>query len=162
MHRLCLRPRKYSWYSFPLEASQSQGHSVDYMNETFQWYLRESNPWPSSLYAVPQPTVPLHTPVFRWTIALRALARIKTICFFALLQRLCCKIFRRTELNIAYWATNTLFNKGKVIPLQAQRVGTGIALLFHDRRTERGWMVNSTPPSTLYPWQRPGTHCTGG
>jgi hypothetical protein len=24
-----------------------------------------------------------------------------------------------------------------------------------------GWVVNSTP-RTLYPWERPGTHCTGG
>ena len=30
------------------------------------------------------------------------------------------------------------FSKGKVIPLQAQRVGRGIALLFHDRGTRRG------------------------
>ena len=39
-------------------------------------------------------------------------------------------------------------NKGKVIPLQvrcAQRVGRGIALLFHDRGTRRGWVVSSTP-----------------
>ena len=28
--------------------------------------------------------------------------------------------------------------KGKVILLQAQRVGRGIALLFHDRGTRRG------------------------
>jgi len=27
----------------------------------------------------------------------------------------------------------------------AQRVGTGIALLFHDRGTRRGWVVSSTP-----------------
>jgi len=27
----------------------------------------------------------------------------------------------------------------------AQRVGRGIALLFHDRGTRRGWVVSSTP-----------------
>ena len=30
-------------------------------------------------------------------------------------------------------------------PGVAQRVGRGIALLFHDRGTRRGWVVNSTP-----------------
>ena len=32
-------------------------------------------------------------------------------------------------------------------PGVAQRVGRGIALLFHDRGTRRGWVVNSTPRS---------------
>ena len=30
-------------------------------------------------------------------------------------------------------------------PGVAQRVGRGIALLFHDRGTRRGWVVSSTP-----------------
>ena len=30
-------------------------------------------------------------------------------------------------------------------PVVAQRVGRGIALLFHDRGTRRGWVVSSTP-----------------
>jgi len=30
-------------------------------------------------------------------------------------------------------------------PAVAQRVGRGIALLFHDRGTRRGWVVSSTP-----------------
>ena len=34
----------------------------------------------------------------------------------------------------------------------AQRLGRGIALLFHDRGTRRGWVVSSTP----------GPHCTPG
>jgi len=33
----------------------------------------------------------------------------------------------------------------------AQRVGRGIALLFHDRGTRRGWVVSSTPGRTLPP-----------
>ena len=33
----------------------------------------------------------------------------------------------------------------------AQRVGRGIALLFHDRGTRRGWVVSSTPPPHLPP-----------
>ena len=41
----------------------------------------------------------------------------------------------------------------------AQRGGTGIALLFHDRGTRSG---QQHAPATLYPRERPGTHCTGG
>ena len=33
----------------------------------------------------------------------------------------------------------------------AQRVGRGIALLFHDHGTRRGWVVSSTPRPTLPP-----------
>jgi len=43
----------------------------------------------------------------------------------------------------------------------ARRVGRGIALLFHDRGTRRGWMVSSTP-RPFYPREVPGTHFTGG
>ena len=48
--------------------------------------------------------------------------------------------------------------KGKVIPLQArvaQRVGRGIALLFHDRGTRRGWVVSSTPWPHFTPGKDP-------
>ena len=52
-HRLPLRPRKYSWYSFPLEAELTPGRLwcgwKDYANEKFQWHHRESNPCPSGL-----------------------------------------------------------------------------------------------------------------
>jgi hypothetical protein len=37
----------------------------------------------------------------------------------------------------------------------------GIALLFLDLGTRRGWVV-STMPRPLYPRERPGTHCKGG
>jgi hypothetical protein len=37
----------------------------------------------------------------------------------------------------------------------------GIALLFRDLSARKGWVV-STTPRPLYPWERPGTHCTGG
>ena len=47
-------------------------------------------------------------------------------------------------------------------PGVAWRVGRGIALLFHDRGTRRGWVVSSTPPAALYPRETPGTHFTGG
>jgi len=39
-----------------------------------------------------------------------------------------------------------------------QRVGRGIAVLFHDR----GVSVQQHAPAVLYPRERPGTHFTGG
>jgi hypothetical protein len=46
-------PRKYSWYSFLLEAKSTprpQCCRKDYVNEKFQWHHRESIPRPSGLY----------------------------------------------------------------------------------------------------------------
>jgi len=40
-------------------------------------------------------------------------------------------------------------------PGVAQRVGRGIALLFHDRDTRRGWVVSSTPRPRLTPGKDP-------
>ena len=37
----------------------------------------------------------------------------------------------------------------------AQMVGRGIALLFHDRRTRRGWVVSSTPRPLFTPGKDP-------
>ena len=37
----------------------------------------------------------------------------------------------------------------------AQRVGRGIALLFHDRSTRRGWVVSSTPRPHFNPGKDP-------
>jgi len=57
-------------------------------------------------------------------------------------------------------------------PGVAQRLGRGIALLFHDRSTRRGWLVSSTPRPHFTPgkdpepivqeagWD-PGPVCTG-
>jgi len=44
----------------------------------------------------------------------------------------------------------------------AQKVGRGIALLFHDRGTSRGVSGQQHAPAALYPRERPGTHFTGG
>ena len=44
----------------------------------------------------------------------------------------------------------------------AQRVGRGIALLFHDRSTRRGVSGQQHAPAALYPRERPGIHFTGG
>ena len=40
-------------------------------------------------------------------------------------------------------------------PGLAQRVGRGIALLFHDRGTRRGWVVRSTPRPHFTPGKDP-------
>jgi len=44
----------------------------------------------------------------------------------------------------------------------AQRVGRGIALLFHYRGTRREVSGQQHAPAALYPRERPGTHFTGG
>jgi len=48
--------------------------------------------------------------------------------------------------------------KGKGFPLQARcdpEVGRGIALLFHDRGTRRGWVASSTPRPHFTPGKDP-------
>jgi len=47
-------------------------------------------------------------------------------------------------------------------PGVAQRVGRGIALLFHDRGTRRWVSGKQYALAALYPRERPGTHFTGG
>ena len=44
----------------------------------------------------------------------------------------------------------------------APRGSRGIALLFHDQRHQKGVRGQRHAPAALYPWERPGTHCTGG
>jgi hypothetical protein len=55
--------------------------------------------------------------------------------------------------------------KGKVIHYRScvvQRVGRGIAVIFHDRGTRRWVSGQQHAPVALYPRERPGTHFTGG
>jgi len=69
-----------------------------------------------------------------------------------------------TILAILYWLPNYMFKKkvkwSRYRPGLAQRLGRGIALLFHDRGTRRGWVVSSTPRphftlgKTQYPFCR--------
>jgi hypothetical protein len=52
MHRPPLPSRKYSWYSFLLEAESTPGSLCgrkDYVNEKIQWHHRKSNPRSSGL-----------------------------------------------------------------------------------------------------------------
>jgi len=44
----------------------------------------------------------------------------------------------------------------------AQRVGRGIALLFHESGTRRGVSGQQQAPAVLYPRERPVTHFAGG
>ena len=72
MHQPPLPPRKYSWYSFLLEAESTPGPwcgHKDYVNEKLRWHRRESNPRTSQLVAqclkqlrhhVPLPINPLN------------------------------------------------------------------------------------------------------
>jgi len=63
---------------------------------------------------------------------------------------------------LQYISYNSCSVKGKVNvkwsryrPGGAQRVGRGIALLFHDRGTRRGWVVSSTPRPHSTPGKDP-------
>jgi hypothetical protein len=66
MHRPLLSPRKYSWYSFLLEAESTTGHSVA------RRFMSMKNPNENidtqthdlpACSAVPQPTATPHTPI---------------------------------------------------------------------------------------------------
>jgi hypothetical protein len=46
------------------------------------------------------------------------------------------------------------------MPFMAQRVGRGIALLFHTSALEGGGQRYA--PAAIYPLERPGTRCIGG
>ena len=56
------------------------------------------------------------------------------------------------------WCSSRIYIKVKFSryrPGVAQRVGRGIALLFHDRGTGRGWVVSSTPRPHFTPGKGP-------
>ena len=55
-----------------------------------------------------------------------------------------------------------MVKRSRYRPGVAQGVGRGVALLFYDRGTRRGWVVSSTPRPHFTPRERPGTHFTGG
>jgi len=63
--------------------------------------------------------------------------------------------------EIQYQCTVVKKKGSRYRPGVAQRVGRGIALLFLDRGTRRGWVVRSTPWPHFTPRERPGTHFTG-
>jgi len=51
------------------------------------------------------------------------------------------------------WKVNVKWSRYR--PGVAQRVGRGIALLFHDRGTRRGWVVSNTPRPHFTPRKDP-------
>jgi hypothetical protein len=54
-HQPLLLHRKYSWYSFLLEAESTPGPQCGQkvcVNEKFQWHHRQSNPWPTACNVV--------------------------------------------------------------------------------------------------------------
>ena len=73
----------------------------------------------------------------------------------------CNELLSRYEgriLVLTYKSPDTFYNWyikkvkcSRYRPGVAQRLGRGIALLFHDRGTRRGWVVSSTPGRTLTP-----------
>ena len=51
-----------------------------------------------------------------------------------------------SESLVTTWIWPTyMVKRSRYRPGVAQRVGRGIAVLFHDRGTRRGWVVSSTP-----------------
>ena len=52
-----------------------------------------------------------------------------------------------------YWKVKVKWSHYR--PGVAQRVGRGIALLFHDRGTRRGWVVSTTPRAHFTPGKDP-------
>ena len=52
---------------------------------------------------------------------------------------------------VALWHIKVKVKWSHYRPGVAQRVGRGIALLFHDSGTRRGWVVSSSPGRTLPP-----------
>jgi len=94
---------------------------------------------------------------------------------FSTLQYCVWVCFENCKWNNRIWHSLVLYIFSFVIPLLlkvkvkwsryrpgvAQRVGRGIALLFHDRGTRRGeW--SAARPGRTYSRERPGTHFTGG
>ena len=61
MHRPPLLPKKYTWYSFLLEADSTPGpwcDQKDYVTEKFHWHHGERNPRPDGLWCSALITTP--------------------------------------------------------------------------------------------------------
>ena len=67
-------------------------------------------------------------------------------------HNVCCDSYR--VYNVTYiYCTKVKWSRYR--PCVAQRVSRGIALLFHDRGTRRGWVVSSTPRPRFTPRKDP-------
>ena len=50
-----------------------------------------------------------------------------------------------SSFSLCWWSRVQWYSRWSVVWSVVQRVSRGIALLFHDRGTRRGWVVSSTP-----------------
>ena len=84
---------------------------------------------------------------------------------------MCC--FNKVNLSAILLVHKRIIKWSRYRPGVAHRVGRGIAQLFHDRGTGRGWVVSSTPwphctpgkdpvPILQEAWWAPGPVWTGG
>jgi len=95
---------------------------------------------------------------------------MRVVCTLPLLFHSSCGIF--THIPSSKTVSNSRVNaKVKCTLIQALRLYTGhtahkesrgIALLFLGQGTRRGVKGPRHAPAALYPWERPGTHFTGG
>jgi hypothetical protein len=113
-------PRKYSWYSFMLEAESTPGPQCgrkDYVNEKFQWHHRESNPRPSDL---PQPTeLPRSPPIILICIADLKLAE---------------KVVKRDGLGRRVYLIRALQDRAHT---------NGLSSIDTDKWQNHGWIIYS-------------------
>ena len=73
-------------------------------------------------------------------------------CIQMLYMILTINSYRMGSCNVFLWGKVKWSNYR---PGVAQKVGRGIALLFHDRGTRRGWVVSSTPRPHFTPGKDP-------
>jgi len=68
-------------------------------------------------------------------------------------QNGCCNRHKKKLQTIVHeaWRLQMKVKWSRYRPGVAQRVGRGIALLFHDRSTRRGWVVSSAPRPHFIP-----------
>jgi len=64
-------------------------------------------------------------------------------------------LFKHNPLNQSITLLKVKVKWSRYRPGVAQRVGRGIAVLFHDRGTRRGWVVSSTPRPHFTPGKDP-------
>jgi len=86
-HRSFLPPRKYSWYSFLLEAESSPVN----VNEKFQWHHLESNQRPYDLQRSALTTVLPRSPKLLYTISDNILEWLVLVC---MIVQFFCVVFK--------------------------------------------------------------------
>jgi len=89
------------------------------------------------------------TTVASW-FRIYGVSRIRLVCFdFIVTAPVCQREF------VVWWCLGKKVKWPRYRPGVAQRVGRGIAVLFHDRGTRRGWVVSSTPRPHSTPRKHP-------